>query len=181
MCLRNTKSTYGCVTKTFHWICALLIISLLTVGCLMGYIDDKPTKGMVVNVHKVIGLTTLSIGILFILWSMMSTKPKYPQAMARWEIQLATFVRFFLYGILIVMPISGWIMSTASEHIPHFFGTKLPMPWIPVSKPLSSFGKNIHNYLAWLIAIAVGLHILGALKHHFMDKNDVLKRMLFGR
>ncbi len=179
MCLRNTTSTYGYATKAFHWICAILVLSLLTVGCLMGYIDSKPLQGTVYNIHKIIGITTLCIGTLFTLWSLSSTKPQYPTSMAKWETTLATVARFLLYGFLLVMPFSGWIMSTASEHSPHFFGTILAMPGIPVSKSLANIGKNIHNYLAWIIAAVVLLHTLGALKHHFMDKNDVLKRMLF--
>ena len=77
------------------------------------------------------------------------------------------------------MPISGWIMSTAADHIPVWFGLfSIPFPYIPESKALSEVFEKVHEVLAWSIIVGVGLHIAAALKHHFIDKDNVLIRML---
>lgn len=178
MCWKNTTTEYGCVTKSLHGICALLVMALIIVGFSAGYIDDKPTKGMVYNIHKVTGVITLFVAALFVFWSLFSRKPGYDASMARWEKLLARFVHFLLFALILVMPLSGWIMSSAAERFPHVMGIQLMMPGIPASKAIAGFFKETHELLAWVIAAAVILHIVGALKHHFIDKNDILRRMV---
>lgn len=175
----NTENRYGFVTKFLHWLVMLLVIGMLTVGTFMGDIESKDLKGQVYMLHKSTGLIILTLGILFILWSTMNRKPKYPIDMPCREKCLARTVHVLLYVLLVAMPLSGWIMSSAAGYYPNFFGQfEVPMPFIPVLKPLSQTAKDFHYYFAWSFAGLIGLHAIGALKHHFIDKNDLMKRML---
>lgn len=178
MSLCNTKSRYGTLSKLFHGLAIVLVIGLLIVGTFMGDMEDKNIKGQVYMLHKSFGLIVLLLGILFLLWSSINTKPKYSVHMLAWEIYLARTVHFFLYALLIGMPLSGWIMSSASGRAPNFFGLiKLPMPFIPHSKALANTAADTHYFLAWTLTALIALHFIGAIKHHWIDKNDILKRM----
>ena len=91
MCLRNTETSYGSVTKFLHWIILLLVFAMLGYGSLMGYFP-KPLKPLVYNIHKLTGLLVLTLVILFCLWSLINTKPIYTD-MRLWEKKLADSVR----------------------------------------------------------------------------------------
>ena len=76
------------------------------------------------------------------------------------------------------MPLSGWIMSVAADRTPVYFGMfKAPLPWIGVNKDLSKFMNHTHEIISWVLIAFISLHILGALKHYFIDKDKVLQRM----
>ena len=179
MSLKNTEQQYGSLTKVFHWLVMILVIGMLIVGSLMGDIGDKTLKSQVFTLHKLTGLLVLSIGVLFLLWSLINTKPGYSNGVAPWEKKLARIVRGLLYFLLIAMPLSGWLMSSAAGYHPDFFGLfKIPLPGIPVDKALSHTAADLHEFFAWSLVALISLHALGALKHHFIDKNNILKRML---
>ena len=177
--IKNTKQQFGSVAKWLHWLTAILIITLLTVGFFMDEIGDKALKGQVYNLHKSFGLTLLLLGLVRITWASMNVKPGYSIKTPMWQQNAAKALHYLLYGLIIAMPISGWIMSTAAGHAPNFFGLMvLPFPGIPESKPLMEFFAEIHEFLAWAIIVSVAVHIAAALKHHFVEKDDVLIRML---
>ena len=179
MSLRNTDTQYGCVTKTLHWIVMILVISMLIAGFFMGDIPSKPIKGQVYTLHKLIGLFLLCIGIVFLFWSKTGSKPKYPAEMKCWEKGLAKLIQICLFIVLIGMPLAGWTLSSAAGYYPSFFGLfEIPMPWIPKSEALKNTAGDMHYYFAWTFVVLISIHALGALKHHFIDKNDVLKRMM---
>lgn len=178
MSICNTTVKYGKVTKSFHFITAILIIGMLIVGSLMGDIGDKGVKGQVYMIHKLTGLLILAVGVLFVLWSTCNKKPVYPLGMKCWEKALAKIVQLSLYALIIAMPLSGWVLSSAAGHNPNFFGLfEIPMPLIPHSKMLSQTAGDLHYYFAWSLFWLITLHVLGALKHHFIDRNNVMKRM----
>jgi cytochrome b561 len=177
--MRTNKDVirYSSVSKCFHWAIALIVVVLLIVGFLMGELKEsiQPT---VYTIHKSFGLTVLALMILRLLWITHAGRPPLPVSVPRWEVILSRVVQYSLYFVLIIMPLSGWIMSTAAKHIPVYFGLiEIPFPGIQPNKPLAEFFNQIHITLAWVIIGLVLLHIAGALKHHFIDKDDVLKSM----
>lgn len=178
MTLRNTPTSYGSVTKTLHWIVFILVTLLLLVGFFMDDIGDKQLSKIVYNVHKLTGLVVLCTMVIFLLWSAINPKPLYPAQMPLWEKKLARAVHFLLYLLLILMPLSGWIFTTAAGKPPHFFDFNIAMPEIPLSKPLAKAVDEMHVTIAWIILSLLVLHLLGALKHHFIDKNNILRRMM---
>jgi cytochrome b561 len=178
MILKNTNRTYGSISKVLHGLVSALVTVMLVVGLSMGEIQDKTLKGMVIGWHKQIGVLLLIIAILFIIWSLISTKPSYSAKMPAWERHLARFVHCCIYALLIGLPLSGWIFSTAGGRPPRILNQfELPMPWIPLSSPLKKVGIEIHSVFAWALFALLVLHLLGALKHHFIDRNNVLTRM----
>ncbi len=178
MSLKNTESTYGSVSKVLHWMLFLLITGMLIIGALMGELP-KPLRMDVYTIHKSIGLCILALMIFRVIWMLINPKPILPVTTPRWQVIGAHAVQGLLYLLLLVAPLSGWLMSTASNHVPKFFwGFAVPMPWVPLNKPLAELASSLHELFAWTILVLLLLHIGAALKHHYMNKDDVLRRML---
>jgi len=178
--LRNDEIQYGSVAKWFHWLIAFAVITLLIVGLLMGDFE-KPFRFTVYNIHKLVGLTVLTLMIMRIIWTFNNTRPPMPLTTPTWERFAARSVHLLLYVTVLLMPISGWIMSTAAGHSPMLGSLALPMPGVIEDKALAKLTNQIHSTLGWTIIGLVSLHTLAAIKHHFIDKDNVLKRMLPGR
>ncbi len=178
MPLRNSRNSYGQITKSFHWLIALLVVLMLILGASL---DDfsEPAKIILINVHKSIGLTILLLMILRFFWRLSNPIPALPATTATWEKIVVRASHLLWYVCLIAMPLTGWMMSTAAGKLPNFWWiAKIGVPGIPQSKPLAETISNIHTILAWVITALLVFHILGALKHQFIDKDFVLKRML---
>lgn len=181
MGLKNTTSSYGSVTKWLHWLIFLGILGLLIVGFLMGDIADKPTRFQVYMLHKSIGLTVLLLGVIRVIWALFNPHPGYTADLPAWQVFAARSMHYILYALVIVMPLSGWIMSVAANHLPSYFGLfDVPFPGVPIDKPVAKLASWYHTTFAWTIVVFVSLHILAALKHHFVNRDNVLKRMLPG-
>tara|TARA_R110000868_G_scaffold84822_3_gene238895 strand:+ start:20764 stop:21300 length:537 start_codon:yes stop_codon:yes gene_type:complete len=177
MQLMNSKDKYGVVTKLLHGLIALTIIAQIVLGILTQY-TSKQTFMTIMMVHKSIGLILLVLAVIFIGWRIMNVKPQWPNSMPDKERFLARLTHLLMYIVLFCMPLSGWIMATASGHIPNFFNLfEAPTPFVSLNKPLAGFMSQAHEFMAWTLGVLIVLHILGALKHHFIDKNDILKRM----
>jgi len=176
--LRNTDMKYGSMSKFFHWLVFLLVLTLILVGFF--WEDTGTIKGTVINTHKLIGLLTLTIVILRLLWTLNNPKPQIPNA-KRLEKVVEHTVHGLIYLALFGMPLSGWLMVTAAGRPPHLFGQALPMPGIAQDKALAGLAADVHLVLAWTLIVLVSLHVLAALKHHFIDKDIVLKRMWPGK
>ena len=177
MALRNTTETYGSMAKTLHWLVSLMVTSLLLVGFFMGDLA-KPFRFTVYNIHKLVGLSLLLIMIFRVGWTLSNPRLNYPVKLPYWQIRAARGVHMLLYLLVIAMPLSGWIMATAAEHPPDLFGFKFILPFIPASKPLAKSANQIHKTMAWTLIAVLSLHIGAALKHYFVNKDNVLQRML---
>lgn len=178
MQIKNTVDRYGFISKLLHWLLALAVIGMLIVGSLLDVLEG-PTQGAVYGWHKSLGITILAFMILFILWSARNIKPRYPRDMPRLQITFASVVRYLLYIVVIAMCVSGWVFSTAKGKAPVVWGWfNLPAPFVPRSDSLGHTIKELHVYLAWTILGLLILHTIGALYHHFIRKDNVLKRML---
>ncbi|WP_298622770.1 cytochrome b [uncultured Legionella sp.] len=175
---KNVDARYTSSTKWLHWIIALAVILMLFMGF---FLDDIPERfqGMAYMLHKSIGITILFLMILRFIIVHVHTRPPLPESIKLWEKVLSRFVQYGFYILLLLMPLSGWIMSVASEYVPSYFGLfNMPLPWISPNKPLAKFMNESHGIIAWILVVFICLHILGALKHHFIDKDNVLKSML---
>jgi cytochrome b561 len=179
MTVGNATDQYGSMSKFFHWLIALLVIGMLIGGFCMGSISSDALRGQVYMMHKLTGITILLLMILRILWIMGTPKPGTLPSTPLWERIAERSVHGLLYLTLLAMPLSGWIMSTAAGKSPTFFNLfSLPLPGIPASEILAKTANSIHLTLAWIIAALVVIHIGAAIKHHWIDKDVVLKRML---
>lgn len=168
---------YSAPSRFFHWFTAVCVLSLLVVGFLL---EDFPKnlQGNAYFLHKSFGLLVLGLTVPRLLWNLIHTRPAYPASVARWEIVLARAVHGLLYFALFAMPLSGWIMSSAAGHVPSFFGWfSLPFPGVTEDPTLEKTAKLVHEAWAFTLCGLIGLHVLGTLKHHLIDRIPILKRM----
>lgn len=174
----NTEN-YSKTAKFFHWLIALIVILMLSGSF---FLDDLPksSQNFVWTTHKSFGLTVLWLVVIRFFWIQYSGKPSLPLNTPGWEKFLARFVQYSMYTLLVAMPICGWIMSTASNKIPSYFGLyQLPFPGIKPDKELADFMFHTHNTIAWILIGFITMHIAGALKHHWINKDNVLRSMWF--
>lgn len=169
--LKNTLQNYGSLSKFFHWTIALLIIFMLFLGFLM--VGQK-----ILTLHQLTGLTILTLATFRLIWILSNPHPRLPPDVTRFDKVLARSVQGLLYVCMFGMPLSGWAMSTAFGFNPHIGNFYLPMPGIPNDQSLGLIIKNIHNTMALVLIGLIALHIAGALKHYFIDKDGVLESML---
>jgi len=176
--LKNSDSSYGTVSKIFHWVISPLVIVMLIVGYFMMDISSQSWKMTTVNLHKLTGIVILGLMVARLIWALNNPKPKLPSGTSFIEHLAEWSVHFLLYALIIVQPIVGWVGSVAGGYVPHVGSFLLNLP-IQKSKDLSDLCFKIHNTLAVVIIVVVSLHVLAALYHHFIRRDNVLKRMLF--
>jgi cytochrome b561 len=175
--LKNSQENYGSIAKFFHWLIFFLIFCMIPLGYFMEDIGDKALRGQIINIHKLTGLSILVLMILRAAWAFINVKPHLPLGTPQWQLWLERSGHFLLYVVIIAMPIAGWVGSVAAGYIPHLFDWKISLP-IAKSEALSDVSFSVHNTLAIIIIVFVSLHVLAALYHHVVKKDDVLKRML---
>jgi cytochrome b561 len=154
-----------------------LVITALCVGWIMTDMASSPLKLRVFDWHKWIGVTVLALFIVRGLWRLTHPAPAL-LPMAAWQRRSAQFLHGFLYLMLLVQPITGWLYSNASGRPIVYLGL-VPLPnLVAKDRVLAGDFKELHENGGMVLAIAVGLHLLAALKHHFIDHDDTLRRML---
>ena len=172
----NTSNEYGPVAKFFHWLVFLFVFLQVLVGYFMEDIPGKILQGVVINAHKLLGIIILIFIILRAIWALMNPKPSLPVGTPSWEYFAEHGMHFLLYFILLAMPLFGWIGSSAAGRYPRFGSYTLSLP-VPQSKEIVEIAFFMHNNLAILLIILVSLHVCAALYHHFIRKNNILRRM----
>lgn len=177
MLLKNTKDRFGFVAKFLHWTTALLIMTLLSVGFYMTSLGFSPTKLQIYMLHKSFGILVLMIVVLRIFWRLANPPPESLPTHKSWEKTLASFVHFFLYCVLIAMPLTGWIMSSAGDFPATFFGLFSLPHLVSKNQDIFNLTRNLHTYIALGILALLALHFAGAFKHHFIDRDATLQRM----
>ena len=175
--LKNTKNSFGSVSKWLHWG----ILLLLTFMILTGYFSDSlPASlfGPIFNLHKLTGLLILILMLLRVIWWVVNPVPTLPKHVTRYESALAYMVQSLLYVTVLAMPLSGWVITTAKNRSPHLGSWLINLPGIPLDHALGEFFEDVHSTLAVIILVLVGLHTIGAFKHYFIDKDGIFQRML---
>ena len=175
---RNTSENYGVVAKSFHWVIALLVIGLLCVGLYLDSLDPSPLMFKVSFWHKSFGITVLALVILRVLWRFTNTHPHSLPTHAQWEKALAKITHGLLYLVLFVMPLSGWIMSSAKGFSVSVFNLFTLPDLVGESEQIGSIARAVHGYAAYTLIALIGLHFAGAMKHHVIDRDSTLRRML---
>lgn len=167
---------YDRVTRFFHWLIALLIIGLLLVGFVMTNVD-LADKGLIYGLHKSFGLTVIMLMLLRIIWRFKQGELTMPSYLLRWQVILAKSTHGVLYLLGLAIPFSGWVMSVASDRAPNWFWLfTVDLP-INKSKVVAGIASEVHFWLAWVLIVALVMHVIGAVMHGF-GENSVLRRML---
>ena len=170
MSVRNTASSYGSISKLFHWLIFLLVLIMIPLGYFMGDVPDKALRGQIVNVHKLIGVSILVLMLLRLLWALNNVKPALPFQTPAWQRFAERCIHFLLYAGLIIMPLSGLMGAVAGGRPPHFYGVNIELP-ITENKSLAEFAFDfIHKPLAIILIVLISIHVLAALYHHFISE-----------
>ena len=177
MTLRNTRHRWGAVAQFLHWLIVALIILQVTLATIAEELPPVKKLGMLAR-HKSVGITILALAILRLSWRWLNPTPPLPTTLKPYERLLARFTHVMLYVLLFAMPLSGWMMSSARGFPVSWFGFIQLPDFVPKNKSLYDALLETHQTLAWALYVIVALHVLAALKHHFMLKDTVLKRML---
>ncbi|MCC5015998.1 MULTISPECIES: cytochrome b [unclassified Legionella] len=179
--MKRQVVNYSSGSKFIHWFVALIVICMLAGSFFLGDLPEhyQPSAYML---HKSFGLTILFLMIIRLFWIAYRGKPALPASVPAWQKFLAHSVQYSLYFFVILMPLSGWIMSVAANRIPSYFTLfKVPFPGVVPNEAVAELMEQVHNTIAWIIIVLLVIHTAGAIKHHFIDKDDVLRRMLPGR
>jgi len=177
MPIRNTPTQWGSVTKSLHWLMALLILVLMILGWTAVNWPLSPTKIDLFVWHKSLGILALVLVLARILWRLGNPRP-VPDLPAG-EQRMASLAHVLLYGLMIAMPLSGWVIHSAADIFPLKLLGLVTLPAIvEPDKNLRHIAETVHLTLFWLLAGLLILHIGAALRHHFIKQNDVLRKML---
>lgn len=178
MQIRNTKERWGLVAQSFHWLVFILFVTQFVSANIMDDMQPSPEKWELYALHKSIGVLVLFVVFLRFSWRMSSLSPARPLRMSKSQAVLAGSVHILLYVAMFAMPVSGYIMSMAGGHGISFFGLFDLPNLVGESKELGKIAHEVHEIGGTAIYVLVALHIAGALWHHFVEKDTVLKRML---
>lgn len=168
-------------TKTavaLHWLMALLIFATFPLGLYMADLHLSPLKLRLYNYHKWIGIIVLALALVRLYWRTTHRPPTMPETMKKWEKVAAHAMHHALYFLILVIPVTGWLMSSAKGFQVVLFGV-LPLPdLVGKNKELGDWLREIHEALNYLMLGLVFAHIAAALKHHFVERDDILTRMV---
>ncbi|MGA2655249.1 MAG: cytochrome b [Gammaproteobacteria bacterium] len=170
MCIKNTTQKFGILSKFFHWTIFLCITAQLYYVWLF--------KDMFW--HKSIGALVLILGILWIIWRFFNILPTPKPGPESWQYYAAKITHNLLLLCIILLPVTGIIMGMANNRPLDWFGiyTIMPASFIPQNETFAGYFSLAHTVIGYGLVGLVCIHILGALKHLFIDKDDVLRRML---
>jgi cytochrome b561 len=162
----------------FHWIVAVLILFNLGFGLYTVDLPLSPQKLKFFSWHKWIGVTILIFAAARLLWRLTHPAPALPDSMRPWERQLAHWTHVLLYVLFFAAPLTGWLFSSATGFQTVYLGL-LPIPdLLDKNKALADVLRLAHHWVNYTLAAVIVLHIAAALKHHFVDRDEVLIRML---
>lgn len=175
------EKQYTSLAKWLHWIMAVTIIALFALGLYMSDLPISPEKFKLFAWHKWAGVCIFILAVVRILWRLTHTPPTLPEHMHPLEKIAAHMGHYVLYLLMLLIPLSGWLMSSAKGFQTVLFGM-LPIPdLLEKNAVLGNQLQQVHFSLNLFLAIVVLGHLAAALKHHFIDKDNVLTRMLPSR
>lgn len=190
----NTASSYGSVAKWLHWLTALWILAAYVLVLYLEYVlhGEGPLRSPIIRLHKAIGASVLVFVVLRLWWRIKNPSPALPESMPAWQVKISHATHFLLYAFLIAMPLSRYLgngggVSFGVFSIPSFPNTMLGSWLLGVLNisfeqwevPFDYFHYKLAGpFLFWIMIAA---HAGAALYHHYVEKDDVLRRMLPAR
>ena len=179
---RNTRERWGSVQIALHWTIALLILLVqVPAGLTMVSVEPGGLQNVLYNVHKNTGLVIFALAVVRLAWRWSHPVPALPADLPRWQARTAHVTHALLYLLLFLLPITGFLYTTlAGFPVPLFMLYDLAR-LVPENKPLGEVFKYAHLTLQYVLYATAALHVAGALQHHFVRRDFVLRRMLSSR
>lgn len=176
--IRNSDRDWGVIAKALHWFMAVAILAMFFLGWSAVNAPLSPTKLKLFIWHKSIGLSLLGLVCVRLLWRLTNKTPTPPASVGPIEHGLSKMGHAALYALMIMMPLSGYVInSTANFPFKLFSWLRVPN-LIPANKAWQGMAENVHFILFWVFALLIVVHVLAALRHHIIKRNNVLMRML---
>ena len=180
---KNTGSKWGIVAQSLHWLVFLIFVNqFVTAEVMMDLAAHEAALGFgkwaLYGFHKSVGVVLLLLVFLRITWRLYSPAPKDIETNSPVENKLAHTMHFALYLVMLAFPLSGYVMSMAGGHGISVFGLFDLPNFIGLNKELGGLAHSVHGIAGLVAYVLVGLHVLAALKHHFITKDSTLRRML---
>ncbi|MGB0662056.1 MAG: cytochrome b/b6 domain-containing protein [Mangrovicoccus sp.] len=182
--LGNSAQSYGTVTKALHWLTALLIISAFPLGMIAhelpyGTSEQLAFKATLFSLHKTVGVLSFFVALARIAWALTQPKPGLLHPDRKLEAFAAELVHWMLYGAMLLVPLTGWIHHAATTGFaPIWWPFGQNLFFVPKSEAVAGLFGGAHDIFTKLLLASVALHVAGALKHHVIDRDATLKRML---
>ena len=176
--LRNDRARYGIVAQALHWSIAALVVVMFGLGWSMADLPLGQRKFELYQLHKSLGITILLLAAVRLLWRLFNPAPPLPPHLPLWERAAARTTHALLYALLFVQPVIGFLQSNAAN-FPVVWWGMLRLPSVIGSD--EAFGETlveVHRWNSRLLLALVLVHLGAALRHHFILKDDVLRRML---
>ncbi len=178
MTRRNPLDRWGGVSQLLHWSVVLLILTIGTIGLLMGDMRNTPTKVEVYALHKSLGLTLLALATLRLLWRGYAGAPAPVPGTPTWQARLASGTHWLLYALLFAIPLSGWTFNSAAGYPLQWFGLFNLPALVERNQTLRDAAGNAHEVLFWTLVVLTLVHAAAALYHHVFKRDATLARML---
>lgn len=179
MTLRNTGARFGAVPMTLHWLVALAVFGLFGLGYWMvglTYYDGWYRLGP--HIHRSVGVLLFVTVLVRLAWRFLDTSPQSVATHAGFEVVAARLAHFALYALMLTAMISGYLISTADGSSVRVFD------WFEIPSLTGRVGRmedlagDVHYWATWALVVLAGVHGLAAVKHHLIDRDDTLRRML---
>jgi cytochrome b561 len=169
---------YTRTAVALHWVLAVLIVGNLAFGLSIVDLPLSPRKLRYFSWHKWVGVTVLVLSAARLAWRLGHPPPALPASMRPWETRLAHASHALLYVLFLAAPLTGWLFSSAAGFQTVYLGV-IPIPdLLPKDKAMADALQLAHHWVNYTLAGVIVLHVAAALKHHFIDRDDVLARML---
>lgn len=196
MKLRNDAKGWGLFARLLHWAMAAAILYLLGLGVYMVEIipNDGTSTSLLAKypwyqLHKSWGFVVFTLAVIRVIWRLSDRKtPALPTDMPRWQVRASHASHMLLYILIIAVPVSGWLMVSASPLQDMgmaknmvFGWFDMPDPFVPGDGDVEETFKALHFWLVIALSAVLALHLAAALKHHFIERDNILRRMIIGR
>ena len=179
--LGNESARYGRASRYLHWSIAILFMALVPMGIFTSIIpEDTAFRNAYYVVHKTIGVIVIALVCIRLIWNRVSARPALDESLTAREHKVAKVAHFALYAMMVAMPITGFVMTSFHGYPTFFFAWEFGPFWEPSNSATIAWGL-FHKYLLpFVLYILLGAHILGALKHRFLDKQERAFRRIVG-
>ncbi len=178
MPFKNTRAEWGSVSKLLHWLVVVLILVMAWIGLRMGDMPNGPDKIATYAMHKSIGISILALVLLRLSWRLYAGAPAAVPGTPAWQERLASLTHWALYALLLAIPLSGWVLNSASGFPLQWFGLFNLPAIVGRDHGLHELAEEVHEWLFWaMVALAVA-HAAAAFYHHLFQRDATLARMV---
>lgn len=174
-----TQSSYTLTARTLHWVMAIVMILMLAAGLVMSDIEDPALKGTLYSLHKATGIVVLFLAGVRLFWRLSHAVPAISAALPQWQRWGARLAHWGFYGVMFILPLSGWSMSSAAGYPVSFYGLFVLPDLLAKNDTLAPIFKDVHEISANVFIGLLVVHLGAALYHHYVLRDDTVRQIWF--